>query len=77
MFDYKSLYKEYPTIKSVCFDMRLAGYLCNPSANEYTLERLSAEYSVTAPDISGDADDALKSAVLFMAVADKLTSVLK
>ena len=57
--------------------MRLAGYLCNPSANEYTLERLSAEYSVTAPDISGDADDALKSAVLFMAVADKLTSVLK
>ena len=77
VYDYKALCKQYKSIKSVCFDARLAGYLCNPSANEYSLERLAAEYSVTAPEISGEADVFLKNTVLFSEVCNKLTAVLK
>jgi len=77
VYDYKSLCKKYPENQSVCFDAMLAGYLANPSANEYTIERLAAEYSVEEPFIEGDSSDALKSAALFSAVCDKLTLVLK
>jgi len=77
VFDYKSISKIYPTAENIVFDAKLAGYLANPSANEYTLERLSAEYSVTPSLISVDADEFIKNAVLFSAVCDKLTSVLE
>lgn len=77
VLDFKKLSKEYPSIQNVVFDARLAGYLSNPSANEYTLERLAAEYSVSAPKVIGDSDEDILNAVLFSAVCDKLTDVLK
>ena len=77
VYDYKSLCKLYPENESVCFDAMLAGYLANPSANEYSLERLAAEYSVDTAEVEGEVSDALKSAVLFSAVCDKLDLVLK
>lgn len=77
VYDYKSLCKLYPENKAVCFDAMLAGYLANPSANEYTIERLAAEYSVETPTVEGDKDGSLSSAALFSAVCDKLTEVLE
>lgn len=77
VFDYKLLSREYPKTENVVFDARLAGYLSNPAANEYTLERLSAEYSVNEPKIKDCSDEFLSKAVLFSAVCDKLTEILK
>ena len=45
VYDYKNLYKNYENIKNVKFDAMLAAYLCNPSASDYSLSRLIAEYS--------------------------------
>ena len=47
VYDYKNLYKKYPNIKAVNFDAMLAAYLCNPSASDYSLPRLVAEYAKT------------------------------
>lgn len=77
VLDFKSLCKKYPVTENVVFDARLAGYLCNPAANEYTLERLAAEYSVVTPKVIGDTDEDFLSAVLFSAVCDKLSGILK
>ena len=76
VYDYKTLYKKYPQIKNVNFDAILAGYLCNPSAKEYTLERLAAEYSAVMPEIEGEADEFIKSAVLFSATCRQLSEAL-
>jgi len=76
VYDYKSLYKLYPESKNICFDAMLAGYLCNPSAKEYTVERLAAEYSAVPSEIEGTADDFIKSAVLFSATCKKLSDTL-
>ena len=51
----------------------LAGYLCNPSSNSYALDRLAAEYHVSAPDFE---DETIKNAVLHSAVCDKLFTEL-
>ncbi len=48
-YDYKNIYKfavsngVYP--ENAVFDSMLAGYVCNPSASSYDIERLAAEYS--------------------------------
>lgn len=44
VYDYKNLYKKYRDVKSVVFDAMLAAYLTNPSASDYSLKRLLAEY---------------------------------
>lgn len=76
VFDYKNLYKKYPEAENVTFDLMLAGYLCNPSSSDYTVERLAAEYGVAAPEISGEADELLQNAALFSAVCSRLNTVL-
>ena len=77
VYDYKNLYKlcakQGITPQSVEFDSMLAGYLCNPSSNSYALDRLAAEYHVSAPDFE---DEAIKNAVLHSAVCDKLFTEL-
>ncbi len=51
-YDYKNIYKfavsngVYP--ENAVFDSMLAGYVCNPSASSYDIERLAAEYSADA-----------------------------
>ncbi|MDD6478840.1 MAG: DNA polymerase I [Oscillospiraceae bacterium] len=77
VYDSKYLYKNYSGISSISFDTMLAGYLANPSSNDYSVERLKAEYSVTAPEIEGDADEFIKNAALFSAVSDTLFENLK
>ena len=48
VYDCKNLYKKYADIKSVKFDAMLAAYLCNPSASDYSLQRIVAEYGTEA-----------------------------
>ena len=37
-------------LKNVSFDTQLAGYILNPSANDYSAKRLAMEYGVTLPE---------------------------
>ncbi len=77
VYDYKQICKRYPDTKSVTFDAMLAAYLCNPSSSDYSLERLSAEYSAEDAQIDGDCDETLKNAVLLSVVCDALTEALQ
>ncbi len=78
IFDSKNFYKKFGfSVKNVCFDTVLAAYLANPSASEYTLERLSGEYGVPACDFSGEDSEALKNAALLCGVNGKLSEALE
>ena len=75
IYDYKNLYKEYQNIKSVKFDAMLAAYLCNPSASDYSLPRLLAEYG---SDVNIDCDNQLLlSAAKFTVCCNTLTKSLE
>ncbi len=75
VYNAKSLFKENPDIKNITFDLMLAGYLCNPSSNDYSIERLAAEYSTEAPKTDTE-NQAVKSAALFSACCDTLCGIL-
>lgn len=76
VYDLKNLYKRYPGIKNVTFDAMLAGYLCNPSASSYSVERLCQEYAAVQPRIEAD-DELLKNACLFSLACDRLEKELE
>ena len=76
VYDYKHLCKLYPEISGVCFDAMLAGYLCNPSSNDYSLERLAAEYSKEGAEICGTPSAAAQNAVTFSIACDALEGLL-
>jgi len=44
VYDLKKLLKNF-NADNITFDLKLAGYLCNPSAKDYSISRLCAEYS--------------------------------
>ncbi len=77
VYDYKNLSKLYPQMQNVVFDAMLAGYLCNPSASDYTPERLAQEYGAVCPEIEGDKNELLCAAALFDSTCEKLCEVLK
>lgn len=56
----------------VIFDMSLAAYLLNPSANDYSAERLAGEYSV---DVK--CQEQIKNAALFSLVMDRLAEQIE
>lgn len=76
VYDYKNLYKQYPNIKNVNFDAMLAAYLCNPSASDYSIPRLIAEYG-TLTQIENCADELLLAATQFSACCNALEKLLK
>lgn len=76
VYDYKSISKRYET-ENIAFDAMLAGYLCNPAANSYSLDRLAAEYGAVCPEFDGEADDVIRSAALLDAVCPILLSALR
>ncbi len=76
VYDYKNLYKEYQNIKGVMFDAMLAAYLCNPSASDYSLARIIAEYG-TAITVENCEDELLLSAARFAACCSSLTKSLE
>ena len=73
----KNIYKKYPSIVNVDFDALLAGYLCNPSASSYSLDRLSQEYGASLPEIIGETDDITQNACLFADTCKKLYKELE
>lgn len=78
IYDTKNFYKKFGfDIKNVCFDTTLAAYLANPSASEYTLPRLSAEYGVPAVEFSGDNNELLSAVAVLAGVNDKLYGALE
>ena len=76
VYDYKNLFKKYSNIKSVTFDAMLAAYLCNPSASDYSVPRLIAEYG-TEIQIENCDDEILISAAQFTTCCNSLTKALK
>ncbi len=48
---YKYCFENEISLNNVSFDTSLAGYILNPSANDYGIDRLSQEYSVAKNDI--------------------------
>ena len=75
VFDLKSLSKKYP-VNNIKFDALLAGYLLNPSSNDYSVERLFSEYSAPQPEIDAPADEFIKKAAHFGCLCDVLQSAL-
>lgn len=76
VYDYKNLFKKYSNIKSVTFDAMLAAYLCNPSASDYSVLRLIAEYG-TEVQIENCNDEVLISAAQFTMCCNSLTKALE
>lgn len=76
VYDSKALYKQFEGISGIVFDARLAGYLCNPSSNDYSLERMAAEYSAVPCKLDTESP-AAAGAALLSAVCDSLTSALR
>ena len=72
----KALSKSFSDIKNVVFDTLLAGYLCNPSSNDYSVERLIAEYGIDNAEFECD-NKVYKNAVSFSLLCDSLTKALK
>lgn len=77
VYDYKTLYKQFPDIINVEFDALLAGYLCNPSASSYAVDRLAQEYSASLPKITDSDEDIIKNACLFDDTCEKLKKELE
>ncbi len=77
VYDYKNLCKKYRNIKSVKFDAMLGGYLCNPSASDYSVARLIAEYATATPTVDGCDDQGALTAVKFTDCCNGLTSALQ
>ena len=73
LFDSKQLYKYYDKaglpVPAVRFDAMLAAYLLNPSAADYDVARLCAEYGVALPALE---DEALAAAAALPALCEKL-----
>ena len=76
VYDAKSITKLFPNSKTITFDATLGAYLVNPSASDYSLERLSNEYISTAPAFEGEPDEAMKNAVSLSLICQMLFILL-
>ena len=61
----------------VDFDCALAGYLLNPSASGYDIDRLKEEYTVSVPEIDDKADETAEKSVLLLKMSEVLAEKLK
>ncbi len=81
IYNCKAAYKYFGelgvNLKGISFDCALAGYLLNPSASGYDLERLSSEYSVSVPEIKGEASYYRTLAALNREVEIKLSAEIE
>ncbi len=66
------LLKNGTACENMIFDLRLAGYLLNPNASDYSMERLAQEYQTTADQ--GEKDHPL---LTFSPLADRLTAEIQ
>ncbi len=77
VYDSKSLYNHFDNVKNIVFDVLLAGYLCNPSSSDYSLARLSGEYTCAPFETEGETDAIMNNAITLSVVADALEKELK
>ncbi len=77
VYDYKSICKENEKVKNVCFDALLGGYLCNPSSSSYATDRLAAEYGAKVPEVVGEKNEEMVSALVFADTCEKIEKSLK
>ncbi len=77
VYDYKNLSRKYPFIEGVVFDAMLAGYVCNPSASDYSIERLKNEYVKASAIIRSDSSDEALAAANFSLCCDALCEALE
>ena len=63
-------------VKNLTFDISLAGYLLNPNATSYDLEKLCAQYEIVLPQVCDDNKD---YAVIFAMskLSEKLSELIK
>ena len=67
-------------VQNVIFDLEIAAYILNPTANDYSYARLCSEYGVQVPDdtgFHGEYPELLAEAAVFAALAEKLTLKLE
>ena len=67
-------------VKNVIFDLEIAAYILNPTANDYSYSRLCGEYGVELPDtavLHGEHPELLAEAAVFAAIAEKLSLKLE
>ncbi len=66
-------------LKNVVMDCALAGYLLNPSANDYSAIRLAQEYGVTVPVIEGAGENLItaESASVLRILSEKLSVLIE
>ncbi len=64
-------------LKNVVFDAELSAYLLNPSANDYSIDRLSGEYAVVSGNLAEDVDDICKQSVILNEIYNKLYNLLE
>ncbi|MBR4761755.1 MAG: DNA polymerase I, partial [Clostridia bacterium] len=55
VYNSKELYKKYRGVTAITFDAMLAAYLINPSSNDYSANRLFAEYGIDYNEEGGNA----------------------
>ncbi len=60
----------------VKFDTSLAGYILNPSANNYSVQRLAQEYGVPSPVFKTEPDTSCKDASMLPELCEKLEKLL-
>ena len=76
---YKSAMRLSVDVKNVVFDVTLAGYILNPSANSYETERLLQEYFISSNDI--DSPELLiqpaKECEALIRLSEKLSALLE
>ncbi|MCQ2451004.1 MAG: DNA polymerase I [Clostridia bacterium] len=72
VYDLKAISKSVKDIKNVIFDAKLAGYLLNPASNDYSIERLCAEYGIS--DIKSDIEEEYKKVIGFSRLCDVLSN---
>ena len=72
---YAALEQENITLSNMAFDTLLAGYLLNPSASGYDVQRMAAEYGVQVPLVEAPEEYAAlaKDAALLPLLAEKLS----
>ncbi len=68
-------------LKNIAMDYSLAGYILNPSANSYDVDRLYEEYGCPAPKTEGEVEGAsaklLSSCGGLKALSEKLVSIIE
>ncbi len=76
VYDYKTISKKFPETDGVVFDAMLAAYLSNPSASDYSIDRICGEYADTDIQITDGCDPLLKTAANFSVACDRLYDTL-